>query len=388
MSATQLRIGVACFSTFGGSGVIASEIGTSLARRGHHVSFLSDKPPARLDLSCRGISFHAVAALDYPVPAQSSYALALAAKMIEVAEKERLDLLHVHYAVPHALAAYLARQVMGAAAPKVLTTLHGTDVTRIGADPKFSSLTRFAVLAGDGITAPSRWLAEEAYRNLGLPRETIIEVIPNFVDTHRFRMVRGEQGLARGRAEAAERVLTHVSNFRPLKRVEDVVRIFARVRGEMPARLYLVGDGPERPRVEALVRSLGLAGGVKFFGECADVADVLQASHVFLLPSETESFGLGALEAMACGVPVVASNVGGLPEVVLDGETGFLAPVGNVEEMSKQVRRLLTDEGLHARMSRAARSRAEAHFQLEPAVQRYEAAYRRVVGARASSSTR
>jgi N-acetyl-alpha-D-glucosaminyl L-malate synthase BshA len=316
------------------------------------------------------------------VPAQSSYALALAAEMIEVAQAERLDLLHVHYAVPHALGAYLARQVLSAGAPKLLVTLHGTDVTRIGADPKFSSLTRFAVLAADGITTPSRWLAEQAYLRLGLPRETSIEVIPNFVDTHRFRP-------SRPKIVPAERILTHVSNFRPLKRVEDVVRVFARVRGEMPVTLHLIGDGPERPCVETLIRSLALGNDVKFFGESANVAEVLQGSDVFLLPSETESFGLGALEAMACGVPVVACNVGGLPEVVLDGETGFLAPVGNVDEMSKHVLRLLTDADLHVRMSRAARARAETHFQLEPAVDRYQAAYRRVVvGARVSSSTR
>ena len=382
MSADQLRIGVACFSSFGGSGVIASEIGMAMARRGHQVALFSDKPPARLDLSCPNLSFHAVTALDYPVPAQSSYALALAAEMIEVAQAERLDLLHVHYAVPHALGAYLARQVLSAGAPKLLVTLHGTDVTRIGADPKFSSLTRFAVLAADGITTPSRWLAEQAYLRLGLPRETSIEVIPNFVDTHRFRP-------SRPKIVPAERILTHVSNFRPLKRVEDVVRVFARVRGEMPVKLHLIGDGPERPCVETLIRSLALGNDVKFFGESANVAEVLQGSDVFLLPSETESFGLGALEAMACGVPLVASNVGGLPEVVLDGETGFLAPVGNVDEMSKHVLRLLTDADLHVRMSRAARARAETHFQLEPAVDRYQAAYRRVVvGARVSSSTR
>jgi N-acetyl-alpha-D-glucosaminyl L-malate synthase BshA len=382
VSADPLRLGVACFSTFGGSGVIASEIGMAMARRGHHVVFFSDQPPARLDLSCPGISFHPVAALNYPVPAQNSYAVSLAAEMIEVAQTEKLDLLHVHYAVPHAFGAYLARQVLGAAAPKMLTTLHGTDVTRIGADPKFTALVRFAVLAGDGITAPSRWLADEALRQLDLPRESRIEVIPNFVDTGRFCP-------ADAKAPAARRVVTHVSNFRLLKRVEDVVRIFARVRGEMPAKLHLAGDGPERSHVEALVSLLGLADDVTFFGERVDVAKVLQGSDVFLLPSETESFGLGALEAMACGVPVVASNVGGLPEVVRDGETGFLAAVGDIGDMAKHVRDLLADPDLHARMSRAARSRAEEHFQLEPAVDRYQAVYRRLLGdARTSSSTR
>jgi N-acetyl-alpha-D-glucosaminyl L-malate synthase BshA len=370
VSADSLRIGVACFSTFGGSGVIASEIGMAMARRGHHVVFFSDQPPARLDLSCPGISFHPVAAL--PVPAQNSYAVSLAAEMIEVAQTETLDLLHVHYAVPHAFGAHLARQVLGAAAPKILTTLHGTDVTRIGADPKFTSLVRFAVLAGDGITAPSRWLAEEALRQLDLPRESRIEVIPNFVDTGRF--------CPDAKAPAARWVVTHVSNFRLLKRVEDVVRIFARVRGEMPAKLHLAGDGPERSHVEALVSLLGLAADVTFFGERVDVAKVLQGSDVFLLPSETESFGLGALEAMACGVPVVASNVGGLPEVVQDGETGCLAAVGDIEAMAKHVRDLLADPDLHARMSRLARTRAEELFQLEPAVDRYQAVYRRLVG--------
>ena len=376
----RLRIGVSCFSSFGGSGVVASEIGMALARRGHWVAFFSDKPPARLDLSCPGISFHPVAALDYPVPAQSSYSLALAAEMIAVARQEQLDLLHLHYAVPHALSAYLAHQVLGAAAPKLLLTLHGTDVTRVGTDPKLCSLVRFAVLAADLVTAPSRWLAEAAYRDLDLPRELGIEVIPNFVDTRRFFPAPRE-------SPPGPRVITHVSNFRPLKRIEDVVKIFARVREVMPAQLHLVGDGPERNRIEALVRTLGLTDEVRFLGECTDVAQVLQRSDVFLLPSETESFGLGALEAMASGVPVVASEVGGLPEVVQDRVTGFLAPLYDVEEMSRDVLLLLGDQALHTRMSLAARDRAQSHFQLEPAVDRYEAACRRVV-AKASSSSR
>jgi N-acetyl-alpha-D-glucosaminyl L-malate synthase BshA len=373
-SRSSLRIGVACFSTFGGSGVVASEIGMALGRRGHRVCFLSDKAPARLDLSDANVSFREVALLDYPVLAHQSYALALAAKMIEVARTEKLDLFHLHYAIPHAVSAFLARQVLGAGAPRILTTLHGTDVTQVGADPRFQPLTQFTVRASDGITAPSRWLAEEAYRNLGLDRDIAIEVIPNFVDTDRFRPPGGTR-----KNPARHRVLTHVSNFRPLKRVEDVVRIFASVRTEVPARLQLVGDGPERPRIEALVHSLGLSDHVRFFGERVALVELLQGSDVFLLPSSTESFGLAALEAMACGVPVVASDVGGVSEVVTDGEVGFLAAAGDISAMAGHVLRLLTDESFHRRLSQAARRRAESQFQLEPAVDRYEAAYWRLL---------
>ncbi len=372
-SRSSLRIGVACFSTFGGSGVIASEIGMALGRRGHRVCFLSDKPPARFDLSAANASFHEVALLDYPVLAHQSYALALTAKMIEVARAEKLDLFHLHYAVPHAVSAFLARQVLGAGAPKVLTTLHGTDVTQVGADARFQPLTQFTVRMSDGITAPSRWLAEEAYRNLGLDGD-VVEVIPNFVDTDRFC-----PSAAAPKNPALPRVLTHTSNFRPLKRLEDVVRIFASVRTHTPARLQLVGDGPERPRIEALVHSLGLSDYVRFLGEQVNLVELLQGSDVFLLPSSTESFGLAALEAMACGVPVVASDVGGVSEVVSNSEVGFLAGVGDVEVMAGHVIRLLTDESLHRRISQAARRRAESKFQLEPAVDRYEAAFRRLL---------
>jgi L-malate glycosyltransferase len=264
--------------------------------------------------------------------------------------------------------------VLGAAAPKVVTTLHGTDVSVVGSDPRFQALVRTVVAASDAITTPSKWLAQLAHARLGLPHDRTIEVIPNFVDTVRF----APAGLPK--AANRTRVLVHVSNFRALKRTLDVVRIFAAVRTHVPARLHFVGEGPERPAAEALVASLGLAADVRFLGEPADLPTLLQASDVFLLPSQSESFGLAALEAMACGVPVVASDVGGIPEVVADGVSGFLAPVGDVDRMADATRRLLTDDVLHDRLAKAARRRAEEHFRLQPAVDRYEALYRNTLG--------
>jgi N-acetyl-alpha-D-glucosaminyl L-malate synthase BshA len=389
-SSPSLRIGMVCFSTLGGSGVVASEIGMALGRRGHRVCFLSDKPPMRLDLSGPNLSFCEVPLLDYPLLAQRSYALALTAKMIEVARAEVLDLFHVHYAIPHAVSAHLARQVLGERAPKTITTLHGTDVTLVGADPKFQPLVRFVVGASDALTTPSRYLADAAYNHLGLPRDMAIEVIPNFVDTRRFSPRASENPLGGSRGNRPH-VLTHVSSFRPLKRVEDVVRVFAAIESEFPSRLDLVGDGPERPRIEALVHALDLDTRVRFLGERSHLVELLQESDVFLLPSQTESFGLAALEAMACGVPVVASDVGGIAEVVRHGEAGFLAAVGDVAAMAGHVRRLFADDELHARLARRARELAETRFPTEPAVDRYEAAYRRVLGdclPRASSSSR
>jgi N-acetyl-alpha-D-glucosaminyl L-malate synthase BshA len=387
VSRSSLRIGIACFSTFGGSGVVATEIGMELGRRGHRVCFLSDKIPARLDPTCPNVTFHEVEALDYPLLAERSYALSLTAKMIEVARAEKLDLFHLHYAVPHTVSAFLARQVLGTSSPKVVTTLHGTDVSMVGSDPRFQPLTQFVVRDSDAITAPSRWLAEAAHRELGLPRDSVVEVIPNFVDSDSFRPRAGDAGrLASSDLAGRPRVLTHVSNFRPLKRIDDVVRIFAAVRAEIPSRLDLVGEGPERARIEALVVSLGLREHVRFLGERSDLIAVLQQSDVFLLPSQTESFGLAALEAMACGVPVVASDVGGVSEVVADGETGFLVAAGDIAGMARHVRRLLTDEDMRRHMSCAARHLAETQFRLAPAVDRYEAVYRRVLSP--SSSTR
>jgi N-acetyl-alpha-D-glucosaminyl L-malate synthase BshA len=376
MSST-LRVGIACFSTFGGSGVIAAEIGMSLARRGHQVHFISDDVPGRLDPSRPNVFFHPVAVRDYPSLKHGLYPLALASKMIEVARQQRLHVLHAHYAVPHAASAYLARQVLGADAPRIVTTLHGTDITLVGVDPSFLPLTRFAIAASDALTVPSAWLKEATYRNLQVATDTPIDVIANFVDTDAFSPAPGpDDGAA---AAAGPPILIHVSNFRPLKRVGDVVAIFARLQAELPVALRLVGDGPDRPRVEALVHSLGLTGSVQFLGERVALPEVLRQSALFLLPSETESFGLAALEAMACGLPVVASNVGGIPEVVVDGEVGLLAPAGDVAAMARHARRLLTDEALRRRFGEAARRRAETCFRLEPAVDRYEAIYRRVL---------
>jgi N-acetyl-alpha-D-glucosaminyl L-malate synthase BshA len=384
---SPLRVGIACFSTFGGSGVIAAEIGMSLARRGHQIHVFSDALPSRIDEAHPNVTFHEVAIPDYPTLKHSPYTLALASKIIEACRRQPLDLLHVHYAVPHAISAYLARQVLGAGAPKIVTTLHGTDITLVGIDASFLPLTRFAILSSDALTVPSAWLRETTYRNLDIPRDVPIEVIANFVDTERFSPLPGALAELAETASSAvgrpsPRVVVHVSNFRPLKRVGDVIRIFARLRAELPVELRLVGDGPERPAALELARALGVADHVRVLGERIDLPEVLRSSHLFLLPSESESFGLAALEAMACGVPVVASDVGGISEVVSDGEVGLLAPVGEIAAMTAAARRILTDEALARRFSRAARRRAEEHFRVEPAVDRYEASYRRVLGQR------
>jgi N-acetyl-alpha-D-glucosaminyl L-malate synthase BshA len=350
VSGDRLSIGVACFSTFGGSGVVAAEIASSLARRGHAVHVFSDARPARLAEGVAGLEFHAVEAPPYPQLPHDLYTLALASKIVDVARAHGLDVVHAHYAIPHAVSAELARQILAAERParttRVVTTMHGTDSTLVGLDPSFQPLTRFSVTGSDAVTAPSRWLAEATRRHLTLPDELTIDVVPNFVDVARFTP-------AAAPAPAVP-VIAHVSNFRPLKRVEDVVRVFARVRAARPARLRLVGDGPARESALALAASLGVAADVDWLGERDDLPALLAGATAFLLPSATESFGLAALEALACGVPVVASRVGGIPEVVADGEVGFLHDAGDVEAMAASV---------------------------EPAVDRYEAIYRRVLSA-------
>ena len=365
-----LRIGITCYPSFGGSGIIATELGIELGHRGHDVHFISSAPPQRLIPRGEHVTFHEVKPPGYPLFNDNQYALALASKMVEVATQAQLDLFHVHYAIPHATAGYLAKQILGARAPKLLTTLHGTDITVVGSDPSFLPVTRFSIEQSDGVTAPSRALREATYDALGVNRAVEIEVISNFVDTSLYAPREGER----------RPIIVHNSNFRALKRVDDVVRVFAEVRRTRECELVLIGDGPERPRIEQLVEELGLRPWVSFLGERLDFVDVLAAARVFLLPSQSESFGLAALEALSCGVPVVATNVGGLPEVVADGECGFLAPLGDVSRLASAVGRLLDDDALHARMSRAARARAEKQFRLAPMVDRYEASYRRLLG--------
>lgn len=377
-------VGVACFSTFGGSGVVAAEIAMALARRGHRAHVFSDDVPGRLDQREPNVIFHPVEVRAYPQLEHPPYTLALSSKLIEVARRERLDLIHAHYAIPHAASAYLARQVLasdGAApAPRLITTLHGTDITLLGSDDSFLPLIRFAITSSEAVTTPSRWLRQATYDRLDIPRAVNIDVIPNFVDTSRFSPRAAPPRAGDDRKDA---VLVHVSNFRPVKRVDDVIAVFAEVRARAAALgrrvvLRLVGDGPERPRIMSLVHARGLEEGVQHLGERVDLPDILRGADVFLLPSETESFGLAALEAMACGVPVVASAAGGLPEVVTEGETGFLRAVGDVAGMAEAVFGLLTDPSRAARMSTAARRRAEEDFAPVPALDRYIELYRRV----------
>src|ERR1041385_4922955 len=331
-----MRIGITCYPTYGGSGAVATELGLELARRGHEVHIISYASPFRL----RGefterVTFHEVVPADYPLFERSPYALALAVKQHEVALREELELMHVHYAIPHAATAWLAKQMLkGERDLKIVTTLHGTDITLVGQDPSYYTLTKFSIEQSDRVTAVSAFLRDETYRAFGCGDCDVV-VIPNFISTAEYHPP-GDDTCRRSLAPADHKVLVHVSNFRPVKRVTDVVRVFAGVRRALPATLVLVGDGPERDAAEQEVDRLALRRDVRFLGKVDNVADILRGSDLFLLPSETESFGLAALEAMACAVPVLASRVGGLPEVVTDGQTGFLTPVGDVAAMTAQ----------------------------------------------------
>lgn len=380
-----MNIGIVCLPTLGGSGVVAAEIGLALSRRGHRVHFLARDLPVRLHGATEPYAFHEVGESDAPALARTNtFVVALASKIVEVATWERLDVLHVHYAVPHAAAAWMAREALGDRAPRLVTTLHGTDVSGVGDDPSHLPITRLSLLRSDAVTTPSAWLHRAAYENLDLPGECPIEIIPNFVDADRYTPTRDRTRLRAIFPDLTpeDRVLIHVSNFRPVKRVVDVVRVFRAVAGDAPCRLVLVGDGPDRSLVEREVRAHGLGERVACLGRQDHFAELLAAADVFLLPSESESFGLAALEALCCGVPVVASDVGGLPEVVRPGVTGFLAPPGDVGAFAAHVRRLFTDAALRDALARQAREDARARFRLDPAIDRYESVYERLIAAR------
>jgi len=373
-----MRIGITCYPTYGGSGAVATELGLDLARRGHQVHFITYDSPFRLRGYSERVFFHQVETRmgRYPLFDHFPYTLALASKQHEVVLREQLDLLHVHYAIPHATTAYLAREMLdGERSLRFITTLHGTDITLVGQESSFYAITKFSIEQSDGVTAVSSYLRDETYRAFGCV-SCDVRVIPNFVNLQEYRPA--EPGCRTQIAPAGHKVITHVSNFREVKRVKDVVRVFARIRRAMPASLVMIGDGPERVDAESEARELGVNEDVRFLGRLDSVASVLQASDLFILPSQTESFGLAALEAMACGAPVVASRAGGLTEVIDDGENGILEPVGSVEAMGRRAVELLRDPERHATMRAAAIAKAQ-DFSADRIVPMYEAFYEEVL---------
>ena len=367
-----MRIGITCYPTYGGSGVVATELGKALVQRGHEIHFISYSLPFRLTHYHERIFFHEVAMVEYPLLEHPPYAIALAAKMSEVGAQAGLDIFHVHYAMPHAVSAYLARAILGEGRPKIITTLHGTDITLVGNDRSLFPMTRFALEQSDGITSVSRYLRGQTYRVFDISKT--VRVVPNFVDTQRFIPARG-QHLREHLAPRGERILAHLSNFRVVKRVPDVVRVFATVRATMPSKLLLIGDGQDRPVAMELAETLGVERDIIFLGKQDDVESLLATADLFLLPSQEEAFGLAALEAMSCGVPVIATTVGGLPEVVEDGKTGFLLPPGDVDGMARAALDLLNDPPRHAEFRAAARERAVTLFDTNLVVPQYEAYY-------------
>ena len=379
-----MKIGITCYPTYGGSGAIATELGIALAERGHEIHFISYAQPFRLPHFMERVYFHEVEMVHYPLFEHNNYSLALSAVMHEVALREGLDLLHVHYAIPHATSAWIAREMLGDRLPlKIVTTLHGTDITLVGQERNFWEITRFSILRSDGITAVSGYLKQETVDAFQVPADRL-EVIPNFVDPDLYSRERypcWKTAFLRD----GEKLVLHVSNFRAVKRVRDVVRTFARLSREVPARLVMVGDGPDRPEAADEARQQGITERVVFLGKQDSVAEIMACADLLLLPSANESFGLVALEAMASGVPVIASRAGGLPEVVDDGETGYLAPVGDVEAMADGAARILRDTGTWRRFSTAARQSAVERYGQHIIIPQYERYYERIVNGAADA---
>ncbi len=372
-----MNIGIVCYPTFGGSGVVATELGKGLAQKGHNVHFITYKEPARLlDMFVENIYFHEVRLNDYPLFEYAPYETALASKLVDVAIHANLDVFHVHYAIPHASAAYMARQILlerGRDIP-VITTLHGTDITLVGKDPTYEPVVTYSINKSCGVTAVSESLKKDTLAHFDIKNE--IEVIPNFIDFSRFKKINKDH-FKKAIAPNGERIIVHTSNFRKVKRVQDVIHIFHKISSQIPSKLLMIGDGPERNDVEILARNLCSSMDVRFLGKQEAVEELLAVADVFLMPSESESFGLAALEAMACEVPVVSSNAGGLPEVNIDGITGYLLDVGDVDGMTEKTLELLRDDNKLKQFKMQAFEQAKK-FDINNILPIYEAFYSRI----------
>lgn len=374
-----MKIGITCYPTYGGSGVVATELGHALAALGHEVHFVSYAIPRRLDRFIENVFFHEVEMSTYPLFENPLYTLSLTSKMIEVIEYEKLDLMHVHYAIPHAVSAYLAQQVLRKANKKIkfITTLHGTDITLVGLEPSFMPLVKFTIEESDGVTAVSRFLKEKTLTNYNIQKD--IEVIYNFIDTEIYKP-QSSEAFRHHIAPGGEKVLVHTSNFRVVKRVTDAIRILERVKKEIPTKLVLVGDGPDRSECERLARELNLHKDVVFLGKQDALVEILNAADIFLMPSQSESFGLSALEAMACEKPVISTSVGGLPELVIHNETGYIAEIGDIDRMARYAIELLTNEKKYKIFAHNSRLRAENQFEKKMILPKYIDYYEKVLG--------
>ncbi len=372
-----MKIGIVCYPTFGGSGVLATELGIALAERGHLIHFITYRKPARLRTFQENVFYHEVTPFAYPLFEFKPYDTALTSKLVDVVMHENLDLLHVHYAIPHATVAYLAKKIIlksGKYIP-VVTTLHGTDITLIGIDNAFAPVVQFGINSSDAVTAVSQSLKDQTIETFNVEKE--IDVIHNFVNFERFKRVNKDH-FRKALAPNGEKILVHISNFRKLKRVDDVIKIFAKVLKEIPAKLLLVGDGPERTRLEDYCRLLQISDDVRFLGSQDAVEEILAIADLFIMPSGKESFGLAALEAMACHVPVISSNIGGIPEVNIHGQTGFLSSLGNVVEMAENAKKLLLNEEMLHEFRENAYNYAK-QFSIDKIVPQYEAVYKKAL---------
>jgi N-acetyl-alpha-D-glucosaminyl L-malate synthase BshA len=376
----NMKIGIVCYPTFGGSGVLATELGIALSDKGYEVHFITYEQPVRLSQTFHpNIYFHEVKVPTYPLFDFPPYETALASAMVNVIVNQQLDILHLHYAIPHASAAYFARQILKKTGKDIpfITTLHGTDITLVGKDPTYEPVVTFSINESDAITAVSDNLREETLRFFKIEKE--IHVIPNFVDIKRFHQT-DKDHFKQMLSPDGERILVHVSNFRAVKRVTDVVKIFEKIRKEIPSKLLMIGDGPDRQKAEDLARSLGLYNDVRFLGKQEQISEILSIADLFILPSETESFGLSALEAMACSVPLISTNAGGLSEINIDGKTGFMGNVGDIETMSQKAIYILSDEKRLKEFKKAAIEQAR-HFEKQHIIPMYEKLYADVIAA-------